>query len=372
MKNTFKVLIALIMIGGFWSCDDDDNFMIAEPQPAAFAILTPGNGASVVITEETDQNNIGATFTWEEVDYGTPTAVTYTLEAAASGTDFADPTTLASSGATNYAATFASLQSLANALHTDPDTADPVNIDIRVKSTVGTTGSEPKYSDVITIAVTPFVPTVTEIPKLYVVGGFLNASGYGNDWTPANAPPLAAASPTSTDFEGYVYMNSTSAQYKFLPTNTSFEGDYGDTGASDGSYSGTLEQEGEVNAGLPTPTAGYYRVKANLTDLTYSLELSNWSIIGNGTAGGWTTDTPMTYNPTTKKWEVIATLIAQAAPDNGLKFRMNNDWGTNLGDNGADGSAEYNGTNISTPDGTYLIELDLSNPREYSYTMTAQ
>jgi hypothetical protein len=45
-----------------------------------------------------------------------------------------------------------------------------------------------------------------------------------------------------------------------------------------------------------------------------------------------------------------------------MKFRLNDDWGVNLGDNGADGSLEAGGANIVIPAaGTYNITLDTVN-----------
>jgi hypothetical protein len=161
-----------------------------------------------------------------------------------------------------------------------------------------------------------------------------------------------------------------------LPTNANFDGDYGDTGTADGSYSGTIEQEGEVNVGLPAGQAGYYRVQVDTEALTYNLTRTEWGIIGNATPGGWDNSTPMTYDPATKKWTVIAVMTAQSAPDNGWKFRANNAWEINLGDttvNSTDGTLSYGGSNISiAAAGTYRIELDLSNPRAYTYTITLQ
>ena len=44
------------------------------------------------------------------------------------------------------------------------------------------------------------------------------------------------------------------------------------------------------------------------------------------------------------------------------KIRKDNDWGVNLGDNGADGSLEAGGANIVIPAaGTYNITLDTVN-----------
>jgi hypothetical protein len=53
-----------------------------------------------------------------------------------------------------------------------------------------------------------------------------------------------------------------------------------------------------------------------------------------------------------------------------LKFRANGNWDLNYGDTGANGTLEEGGTNIGTIAGNYLVTLDLSNPRNYTYTMT--
>ncbi len=213
---------------------------------------------------------------------------------------------------------------------------------------------------------------------LYVVGSFLNASGYGDDWTPANAVPLAPSSEGASDFEGFVNIDAENAQYKFLPTNENFDGDYGDTGETDGSYSGTIEQEGEVNCSTPDGTAGYYLVKADLEALTYSLEKTSWAVTGNATPLSWPAgpdgtpgqDHDMTYDATSQTWSITIDLVAQEAPDNGLKFRANDAWSLNLGDNDENGSLQFNGRNITIPeDGNYTVTLDLSNPRAYSYTL---
>ncbi|HEX9152416.1 MAG TPA: DUF5116 domain-containing protein, partial [Flavobacterium sp.] len=162
------------------------------------------------------------------------------------------------------------------------------------------------------------------------------------------------------DFEGYVNFNDANAEYKF----TSFPEWKGEFGV--GATAGTLDPKG---ANLKIPAAGYYKLEVDSEKLTYKATKQVWGIVGNGTPGGWDADTPMTYDKVTKKWTVTAVLTTQAAPDNGLKFRANNDWNFNFGDTGADGKLEAGGTNIGTTAGTYLITLDLSNPRAYTYTM---
>lgn len=358
MKNIFKTLLMAIVVTGLVSCENEENFKLLEPQEADFAFITPDNGTAIVLTQEIPSSNPAVTFTWEEVSYGTPTVVTYTLQFATNGTEFAMPIDVASSNATYYSLTVGELNTQALALGLEPGQEGA--IDVRVRSTVGTTGSEEKFSNPMTMLVTPFT---TELPKIYVVGSFLAASGYGSDWTPASAVPLSSSAFGATDFEGYVYMNVAAPEFKFLPTNTSFDGDYGD----DGSFSGSLLQEGEVNAQTTGPA--YYRVMADTEALAYSLTSTTWGIIGAATPGGWDNSTSLTYNQETKKWEGIVVMSAAA-----FKFRANNAWEINLGmDDDGDGSMNYGGPDLMQDTaGTYKVELDLSNPRAYTYTLTLQ
>jgi len=63
-------------------------------------------------------------------------------------------------------------------------------------------------------------------------------------------------------------------------------------------------------------------------------------------------------------WAVAVTLT-----DGEIKFRANDDWAINLGDTDADGSLEPDGTNIASTAGNYVVQLNLSTPNEYTYTV---
>lgn len=82
-----------------------------------------------------------------------------------------------------------------------------------------------------------------------------------------------------------------------------------------------------------------------------------------------TAETPMTYSATTNVWTATAVLSAGS-----LKFRANGSDTINLGDTeDKDGNLASGGTAIPiTVAGTYLITMDLSNPGNYSYTLTKQ
>jgi hypothetical protein len=200
---------------------------------------------------------------------------------------------------------------------------------------------------------------VSQIPLNIAVPG--NHQG----WNPGAAPLLQASVLGKTDYEGFVWLDGS---FKFIAPNGNgvFEWgnlDWGDNGTS----SGVLVSEGESDC---VATAGYYYVKADTEALTYSIQETNWGVIGNATPTGWDSDTDMIYDAASGTWSVTLDLTAQAAPDNGIKFRANDGWDLNIGDNDADGTMEFNGQNIGiSVDGNYTITLDLSNPRAYTYSI---
>jgi len=204
---------------------------------------------------------------------------------------------------------------------------------------------------------------LTQIPLNIAVPG--NHQG----WNPATAPLLAASVLGQTDYEGFVWLDG---EFKFIAPdgNGDFNWgnlDWGDASGVNGSYTQVLTADNEGNIGA---SAGYYLVKADTEALTYSIELTNWGVIGNATPTGWDSDTDMVYDPVANTWSVTLDLTAQPAPDNGIKFRANDAWDLNIGDTDADGTMEFGGQNIGIPaDGNYTITLDLSNPRAYTYSV---
>lgn len=361
IKN-YLVLLSLIIVA---SCTVED----VEDRPVIEAIdepvlATPVTGSSYNLNFE-NSTKLAERFVWSEANFGGDVEVTYTVEIDVAGNDFENPVTLGSViSDNNLAVNGETLNNAALSLGGEP--FSPADYEVRVKATVGDMSM---LSNSTPINITPYT---TEAPRIYMVGNFLEASGYGSDWTPANGVPLAASGPGKTDFEGYVYINVENPKFKFLPTNTSFEGDYGDAGGTAGGFTGEIVQEGESDAGTPDGTGGYYLVKVDTEALTYSLEkISSWGVIGNATPTGWDSDTDMVYNPATHQWKVTLNLTAQQAPDNGLKFRTNDAWTFNFGDAlPADGILDVNGNNISVPeDGNYTIVMDLSKPRVYTYSL---
>jgi hypothetical protein len=358
MKNTFKILIALIMIGGLGSCEGDDNFMIAEPQPAEFAILTPSSGSSIIITEETEQTNTAVTFSWEDVDYGTPTAVTYELQFAPNGTDFASPTVISSSAATNYSMTYAALQTAATALDQDPANEGPVAIDVRVKSTIGTTGAEEKYSDVVTISVTPFTAVITyPFRDLFLVG---NATQ--DNWNNNSNNYALYRDPDNTDLYYYTgYFNA--GEFKLLEKKGQWQPQWGQNGGVLAVNDGTGSDPGA----FAVSSAGYYSLTVDLAANTYTLDsydasgaatYSTVGIIGTATPNNWDApDTDMIQSTFDPHIWYLNNQVLKAGGE--MKFRANDAWDVNWGAaNSYSGLATLNGPNIAIgipADGNYDV-----------------
>lgn len=194
------------------------------------------------------------------------------------------------------------------------------------------------------------VTLLQEFGVLYVPGDY-------QGWNPKTAAQLGSPKKDGV-FEGYVAVKA-GGNYKFkLTSQPDWNGtNYGDGGAGKLSTSG---------GDLTFPGAGgFFRINANTTNNTYSISRTTWTIIGSLT--GWGSDINMTLNNSI--WEATVNVTGKEE----FKFRANNDWGVNLGDDGANNSLEYGGANLTLPGaGSYRITLDLTNPGYYTYRVQKQ
>lgn len=92
------------------------------------------------------------------------------------------------------------------------------------------------------------------------------------------------------------------------------------------------------------------------------VEPSTWGIVGSGYNNwGAFADAPFYTTDQADVYVSYVTLV-----DGEIKFRENNEWVNDFGDDGADGTLEAGGANIPVTAGTYKITLDLSTN---TYTM---
>jgi len=136
---------------------------------------------------------------------------------------------------------------------------------------------------------------------------------------------------------------------------------YGDDGAN-----GSLEAGG---ANIAIAADGFYLVTFNQKELKVKIETYKvWGIVGSATANGWGgPDTKFRPDFGNEGVWYINNISLSAGE---VKFRLNDDWGVNYGDDGANGSLEAGGANIAVgAAGVYNVKLDFRNPNAPTYTL---
>ena len=171
MKKIFKIVSMVALLAGFTACEVEDKNPVLEPKPVDFNIITPANDVQLVLNEGA-ANNPALTFTFEKAKYSVATGVTYTLQFAKAGTQFAAPIDIANNTTTNITITVGTLNLQALQLGVIPFTQG--TIEARIRATIGSNLSDPQYSDTVNILVTPF-----GCLDQYAVGAALVGTGWG-------------------------------------------------------------------------------------------------------------------------------------------------------------------------------------------------
>lgn len=385
MKNIFKTTIFAFLLISLGGCTNDIDPVVSL-NGLNFRDVSPATPPLVL--EKENALEIFNKTEWDKADYGVLTAnpgLSYVI--IVSDHD-ADPNFL---NAVDYNGVGLAIlpersctlkvgefNDLINKLPTF--NCGPMNIDIRVKSTLGTsTNAVVQYSNPITVAVTGYSTTKKIL-------AFATASQ-----PLLNAPKILSSNfDKLNDFEGYMYLEA--GDYKFYQPDAC--GSF-DSPVVYGGSAGVLTPGTSASA-INVPTAGHYLVKANLTSgtLTYSVQvfraigLFGTAIRTTGTAN----PTPMSYNPVTKKWEITVDVFKGKT----FRFKSNN-WVGNVtsatppglpgnggpaistlgAGNGVNDLVEVTGSagDITVPgtaDGTkqsYTVTVDLNSPRNYTYTL---
>ncbi len=334
MKRLAYIALAGILIMA--SCNKAELGPVVSDNPTAPTILEPVSGAALVLTDAAAQDTL--TFVWTPADYGFDAAVTYTLEFAKAGSDFVGSGTV---GITVNDTLKISVEDLNNKMIAS-ELMDGVltNIELRVKAVVSTAIAD-LYSPVLPVGVNPYLVEVI-YPQLQVPGAY-------QGWDPGNNNTVIFSLKSDNKYEGYLFFPEANNEFKYT-VGAGWDVNYGDTGAD-----GTLEPSGDnIKAG----EAGMYKLNVDLNNKTHTLVLTNWGLIGSATPGGWDTDTNMDYDAETRLLTLTIDLVA-----GDIKFRANDAWSLNYGDNGANGSLEFEGANIFVAEaGNYTITLDLKGP----------
>jgi len=329
MKNTIKLLIAFISILTL-SCTEDVEHKTAADKSTGITLLAPTSSFNLIL-DGGKLGGLATTFVWNDTANSTAgTSVSYTIEAAKSGTNFATHVAIGTATTSLFKdITVGNLDAAAKAIGL-PSLVEGL-MDVRIKSAAGT-------SNVYTLKVTPYQP------NWGIIGDATPLS-----WDNSTAMVYNAATGTYS-----ISLALTNGAFKFRLDNK-WDTNYGDTGNNL-----SLEAGGD-NISV---AAGNYTIVANFTTKTYTITpiVNAWGVIGDATPTGWDSDTLMDFNASTNKYSIIMKLKVGS-----FKFRLNHDWGTNYGDNGNNLSLDNGGDNIAiTTAGTYYITADFTG---LSYTI---
>lgn len=357
-KYIFKALYMFLALSLFASCEKDAE--ITKLSVITFPKTFSVSANSATLTKANDSIAV-LTFNWPSVSYGIKAPVTYSLQ-------FDVPSDTTGTTAWSKAKEVVvgdnvlsksmlgiDLNTIAiDALGLTPGIVSKVVV--RAKSYV----DRPAYSNAVSLDINPYIVYVGYL-ALWVEGDF-------QGWVPATAPRIVSVN-SDNFYEGYIYVPAGGTNhFKFLSSPDLTHLVYGDGG------NGTLSSASAA-ADLILPSDGYYELSVNTNTLIWTATKTTWSILGDASPGGWTTDTQMSYDAVNKVWKVTCAMVSNGS----FKFRANNAWKIDFGidANGNLAYADnplypYNGSlsNLTVPSsGTYTITLDLHVPGQYSYKL---
>ena len=146
---------------------------------------------------------------------------------------------------------------------------------------------------------------------------FIYVPGNHQGWNPSTAAALQSPAYDGV-YVGYTYLNG---NFKFTKErNWNAEYNFNDFTKKDDIF---FNNDG---SNINITEEGFYRVTANVATSELTAVKTSWGIIGPAQAGGWDSDTDMTWNAEDESWTATIELAADE-----FKFRANDDWGINVG-----------------------------------------
>lgn len=322
--NKIKQLLSATCLGAvllFSACQKE--LPKSEIMSSATAGTVTPSATSIVLSKA--KNNGGDTslvLNVSKANYGSSVAVTNVLQIDSMGDNWKNPQSITlNAGMMSQAISTPDLNTLLLKLHLPAAKASQVQV--RLMNTVSASVA-PVYSAPVTLTVTP-----------YSIASYVYVPGAYQGWSPSSADSLVSASGNNI----YVgVINFTGSDYNFKITN---ERDWNGMAYGSGSGAGTVSTTG---GNLVAPGDGGYLISLNLANNTITFA-PQWSIIGDASPGGWSSDTNMDFDKINNVWYITTTLVSDGTK--AIKFRFGNDWTVNLG--GSNGTLTQGGGNLTIP-----------------------
>ena len=366
-----KLLLFTFLIVNISSCEKEDYLIFTAINQKEVKFQNEFQDVYKISAQTS--NNISERLVWNAPDFDAPTTVTYVVEFSINS-DFS--TIDMSSGDTSnnhLGVKVSSMLEFAETLGLDDDPSttfsdgSPNNTGMvyaRVTAYAGTSSSGANQSSTVSktasmnIEVLENVGACTDatLSNWGLVGSAVNGWGGTNrGFAAGNDVPFL-----SNGQDGIFRAVATLYDGEFkIREDNAWGLNYGDNGAD-----GTLEQNG-ANIAI---SAGHYVIDFDAVNFTITITPAGtvWGVVGSATLNGWgaAEDVKLVPDPCNDGVYIIKDVVLT---DGEIKFRQDDAWGVNLGDNGADGTTEANGANIAVSAGTYDMTLDTVNG---TYTLT--
>ena len=366
-----KLLLFTFLIVNISSCEKEDYLIFTAINQKE--VKFQNEFQDVYKISQQTSNNISERLVWNAPDFDAPTTVTYVIDIS-TNSDFS--TIDMSSGDTSnnhLGLKVSSMLEFAETLGLDDDPSttfsdgSPNNTGMvyaRVTAYAGTSSSGANQSSTVSktasmnIEVLENVGACTDaaLSNWGLVGDAVNGWGGTNrGFAAGNDVPFLSNGQdgmfraVATLYDGYFKIREDNA----------WGVNYGDNGAD-----GTLELGGD-NIAI---TAGHYIIDFDSVNLTVTVTPAGtvWGVVGDATLNGWgdAEDVKLMPDPCNDGVYIVKDVVLK---DGYIKFRQDDAWGVNLGDNGADGTTDAGGDNIAVSAGTYDMTLDTVNG---TYTLT--
>ena len=212
MKITKYILSFAAAAGLLAACQTPEIVQIASPENVVPASLHELEVAEIAISATNQQETV--TFSWEAADYGAPTQINYSLEAALDETS-QKVTILSGLSTTEATVTY---EDLNRVLFNDLEVPEgqPTELKFYVGSVLyagSSIASYPKvYSEPISVTVT--VTAAEKVyPKLTVAGSYAY-----NNWTPGKGQYVFDFDGNDAKYSGMIYFGEdvSALQFKFV------------------------------------------------------------------------------------------------------------------------------------------------------------
>ena len=363
MKITKYILSFAAAAGLLAACQTPEVVQIASPENVVPASLHELEVTEIAISATNQQETVS--FSWEAADYGAPTQISYSLEAALDETS-KKVTILSGLVKTEATVTY---EDLNRVLFNDLEVPEgqPTGLKIYVGSVLyagSSVASYPKvYSEPKSLTVT--VTAAEKVyPMIYVIGDF-------NGWKDGTTQELFEFTPASGKYSGMIGFGGKAANgWKIRGTasgwddtcNWGLDGDK-ETPAAEASELTLITSGGSKD--IKIYSKNFYNMTFDKTALTLKMNLSFDQIGVIGSFNDWGADVVMNFDNVKQKFYADVEFAADAE----FKFRLDGAWTISYG-TGADGFlTSDNGGNIAAKAGNYRVYLNMNNLGEITYEL---